>query len=102
MENQQLYDVLYDILIELKQNGDEIKLQVNSLTEQSSALKEIVKALNYHSQKFENIEHAISKNNLQNAQNSLSILRINEYVPSITNHEERIKKIEDILQRKSA
>jgi len=87
MDNQNLYDVLAEMLIELKQHTDELK-GINS-------------TLGKHSDKLDNLNASVSKNNMQNVQNSVSIMKLNDYIPTITDHEERLKKLEEIF-RKSA
>jgi len=87
MDNQNLYDMLAEMLIELKQHTDE--------------LKGINATLGKHSDKLDNLNASVSKNNMQNVQNSVSIMKLNDYISSITDHEERLKKLEEIF-RKSA
>ena len=87
MDNQNLYDVLAEMLIELKQHTDELK-GINS-------------TLGKHSDKLDNLNASVSKNNMQDVQNSVSIMKLNDYIPTITDHEERLKKLEEIF-RKSA
>jgi len=57
MDNQNLYDMLAEMLIELKQHTDE--------------LKGINATLGKHSDKLDNLNASVSKNNMQNVQNSV-------------------------------
>ena len=94
-QNRDLYEVVAEILIELREMKGELR-------EMKGELREVKGELQTLNQRVEKVEDAVVRNNPGLGELRLSVIRLDETLKASADYDERLRRLEQAVFRQGA